>query len=236
MFRSAFVVLYLFVLSPLASAEDGIHLFLLSGQSNMGGLDPEISFVPTVQEKYGKDNVIVIKDAVGGQPIRRWFKGWKPANGPAPEKTGDLYDRLLVKTRKAIEGKKIASVSFSWMQGERDAREKHGDVYAASLKGIVDQLKADLNRNDINVVIGRLSDFGNKNKSYGHWNQIRQIQVDFAKTNPRVEWVDTDDLNDGKNKKGKDIKDDLHYSVEGYKTFGKRLAEKSIALIEQHSH
>lgn len=228
-------VLILPAFSLTAMADEGVHLFILSGQSNMGGLDPDISFVPTVEKEFGKDNVIVIKDAVGGQPIRRWYKEWKPANGPKPEKNGDLYDRLIKKVQTAIKGKKIASVSFSWMQGERDARERHGSVYAASLKGICDQLKQDLGRNDLNVVIGRLSDYGVKKGKYGDWNKIREIQVQFAKDNPRTEWVDTDDLNDGKNRKGKDIKDDLHYSVEGYKTFGTRLAEKSIKLIKQHA-
>jgi len=44
----------------------------------------------------------------------------------------------------------------------------------------------------------------------------------------------TDDLNDGKNIKRKEIKDDLHYSVKGYKTLEKRFAEKAIALIRKH--
>jgi hypothetical protein len=44
---------------------------------------------------------------------------------------------------------------------------------------------------------------------------------------------DTDDLNDGKNRGGKDIKNDLHYSAEGYKTLGKRFAESALNLIKQ---
>ena len=33
------------------------HLFILSGQSNMAGLKPEISFTPTVEAAFGKENV-----------------------------------------------------------------------------------------------------------------------------------------------------------------------------------
>lgn len=234
MVRSALFFLLLAVSASDVTADEGVHLFLLSGQSNMGGLDPEISFIPTVEEKFGKQNVIVIKDAVGGQPIRRWYKQWKPADGPMPEKNGDLYDRLMNKVRQQTAGKTIKSVSFCWMQGERDAREKHASVYKASLQGLCDQLKKDLKRNDLNVVIGRLSDFGINKPAYSDWNRIREIQVSFAEASSRIEWVDTDDLNDGQNRKGKTIQDDLHYSVEGYRTFGKRLAEKSIALIHQH--
>ena len=44
----------------------GPHLFILSGQSNMAGLKPEESFTPAVEEAFGKKNVIVVKDALGG--------------------------------------------------------------------------------------------------------------------------------------------------------------------------
>ena len=72
----------------------GSHLFILSGQSNMAGLDPEISFIPTIHEQYGAENAIIVKDALGGQPIRRWYKDWKPAQGDEPEATGDNQSRL----------------------------------------------------------------------------------------------------------------------------------------------
>ena len=141
-----FTFIALLAVSSVACGEDGIHLFILSGQSNMAGLKPEESFTPTVEKEFGKENVVVVKDAVGGQPIRRWFREWKDATGNRPEKNGDLYEQLMRKVRPAIKGKKILSVSFFWMQGERDAREKHGDVYAASLQGLQNQLADDLER------------------------------------------------------------------------------------------
>jgi len=118
------------------------------------------------------------------------------------------------------------------MQGERDAREKHGEVYARSLRGLIDQFSADLGREDIYFVIGRLSDFDMADKKYPHWTMVRKAQVEVADADPRGAWVSTDDLNDGENKQGKQIKNDLHYSVEGYKALGKRFAEKSIELIK----
>ncbi|MEM7391633.1 MAG: sialate O-acetylesterase [Verrucomicrobiota bacterium] len=209
------------------------HLFILSGQSNMAGLRPEESFTPTVQKAFGTENVIVVKDAVGGQPIRRWYKQWKPAEGDGPKATGDLYDRLMGKVKAATAGKKIATVSFVWMQGEKDAREKHGAVYRASFEGLIDQLSVDLGRKDVNFVIGRLSDFDMDNKRYPHWTMVRDEIVKLAEANPRGAWVDTDDLNDGKNRRGKDIKNDLHYSAQGYVTLGKRFADEAIKLIKK---
>ncbi len=214
-----------------AAAPSAKHLFILSGQSNMQGLRPDESFTPTVEAALGKENVIVVIDALGGQPIRRWYKKWKPAEGDQPKATGDLYDRLMKKVNAAAKDKQLASVTFVWMQGERDANEKHGKVYAASLTGLYDQLSADLNRKDVNFVVGRLSDFDMQNRRYAHWTMVRAAQVQVAESHPRGRWVDTDDLNDGKNRRGKEIKNDLHYSAEGYKVLGKRFADEAIELI-----
>ena len=218
-----------------AHAADGDkHLFILSGQSNMQGHRPEEAFTPAVNAALGADNAIVVQDALGGQPIQRWYKNWKAPDGTKPEKTGDLYDRLMTKVLPAIKGKQLQSITFIWMQGERDAKMKWGPVYEKSLKGLHDQLCADLDRDDVNFVIGRLSDFDMDNRKYPHWTMVRDIQVSVAKSNARFAWVNTDDLNDGTNRKGKSISNDLHYSAEGYKTLGKRFAETALRLVESN--
>ena len=214
-------------------ADGGKHLFILSGQSNMQGHRPQEAFTPTVKKALGKANVIVIQDALGGQPIQRWWKQWKSPKGEKPAKTGDLYDRLMGKVNPAIKGQALKSVTFIWMQGERDAKQLWGPVYAASLKGLYEQLGNDLKRKDINFVIGRLSDFDMANKRYRHWTMVREAQVKVAESDPRFAWVNTDDLNDGVNRKGKPIKNDLHYSAEGYKILGKRFAQSALKLIKQ---
>ena len=74
-----------------------------------------------------------------------------------------------------------------------------------------------------------------KDKGPRSWKLIREVQVKVADASPRGAWVDTDDLNDGLNKKGKEIKNDLHYTQKGYELLGKRFAEKAIALIKKHA-
>jgi len=212
------------VAAPAGGAEvKKLHLFILSGQSNMVGLNPQISFTPAVTKAFAGDDVLVVKDAAGGQPIRRWHKKWKPAKGDTPKATGDLYDRLMKKVAAAVKGRKPTTVTFVWMQGERDARERHGEVYAASFRGLVAQLQADLKRKDVNFVIGRLSDFDNGNKRYPHWTMVRDAQVAVAEADPRGAWIDTDGLNGPK--------DGLHYTKDGYKEMGTRFAAKAIELI-----
>lgn len=201
----------LLLLSELASVAHDIdkHLFVLSGQSNLARLDPNETFTPAVIREFGKDNVIVVHDAKGGEPIRRWYKKWKPANGA-----------------------RIKTVTFVWMQGESDSKE-NGRVYAASLRGLIDQLANDLGRQDINFVIGRLSDHSMDKRRFPHWTMVRQAQVAVAEADPRGAWVDIDDLNSGMGIKGKKVVDDLHYSVEGYQTLGRRFAEAAISLIKK---
>ncbi len=66
---------FLMLVWPLVvCAQDGKHLFILSGQSNMVGLKPEESFLPQLEAKFGKGNILIAKDAMGSQPIRRWYK------------------------------------------------------------------------------------------------------------------------------------------------------------------
>jgi len=226
------ICLTTFIMSSCNQEQEGKHLFILSGQSNMAGLRPEESFTPAIEGEFGKENVIVVKDARGGQPIRRWYKDWKPLEGNEPKAQPDLYDSLMTKVYNSIEKETIATVTFIWMQGERDAREKLGEVYEKSLIGLYNQLCNDLKRKDINFIIGRLSDFDVLNEKYPHWVMIRNIQVKVADSNLSFGWIDTDDLNDGYNRKGEEIKNDLHMSAEGYITMGKRFSDKSIQIIK----
>lgn len=86
----------------------------------------------------------------------------------------------------------------------------------------------------MNFIIGRLSDFDMKNEKYPHWVMIRDIQTKVSESNSRFGWIDTDDLNDGINSKGKTIKNDLHMSVEGYVIMGRRFAKKAIKLVNRN--
>lgn len=234
--RAVLALLSLVLFVPVApiSAAEGAHLFVLSGQSNMAGHRPEEAFIPTVEEALGPENVIVVQDAQGGQPIHRWFREWTPpAGGVSTKNRGDLYDRLMKKVRAAVGERELASVTFIWMQGERDARMAWGEVYRESLLGLYEQFSDDMGRDDVLFVNGRLSDFDMGNRRYPHWTRIREIQVDLAESDPRFAWVDTDDLNDGKNRAGKPIENDLHYSGEGYRILGKRFAETSLELLRE---
>ena len=232
--RSLLSLTWIFFFSFSALADDhGKHLFVLSGQSNMQGHRPDEAFTPMVEKALGKEKVIVVQDALGGQPIHRWWKEWKAPEGENPKQIGDLYDRLMGKVNAAIEGQKIKTVCFVWMQGERDAKMGWGKLYEKALLDLHAQLANDLKwkKNDLGFVIGRLSDFDMSNKRYPHWTMVREAQERAANSNKNFFLVNTDDLNDGLNRKGKAIKDDLHYSAEGYKELGRRFAEACLKVV-----
>lgn len=218
-------ILVLAFCSTGAAAGDGKHLFILTGQSNMENLNPTRTFIPAVVEAFGQKNVIVVKDAEGGRPIRRWYKDWTSPDGNQPDNTGDLYNRLMKKVSGAIDGEQLKTISVVWMQGERDANEGLGEVYAASLKGLINQFRSDLERPDLHFIIGRLSDFDLDNSKYPDWTRVRKAQMHVARETDHTVWVNTDDLN------GK--QDKLHYTNEGYKQLGNRFARAAISLIDQ---
>ena len=226
--KSVVLTAFLYLSCLHTNANDaGKHLFLLSGQSNMKRFQHKQFFTPAVQAAYGANNVIVIKNAEGGQPISKWYKAWTSGSGEQPEKTGQLYDSLIENIKEETTGIKIKSVTFIWMQGEADVKAGNVDVYAKSFKGLLGQLEKDLNRKDINIIIGRLSDFGLKNRSNPTWEEMREVQMKLGNENPRACWVDTDDLNGKKNS--------LHYvRPEGYRKLGERYVEAAKKLIKDN--
>ena len=174
--------------------------------------------------------LVVVKEAVYGQPIYKFYRDWKAdASGtvPKPGETGRLYKKLMEKVDEAMAGKPAPDpVTFVWMQGEADAKAD-GDVYEQSLKGLIAQVRGDLKRNDVTVVIGRLSDYAKADDPRHYRGKIREIQVTVATADPLAAWVDTDDLNGTYN--------GLHYNKDGYRILGERFAAQAIALIQKQA-
>ena len=112
----------------LKADESGKHLFILSGQSNMARFKPALWFTPGISEALGAGNVIVSFHAQGGQPISKWYKEWKSGKGETDPDAGKIYDAMMEATKAKMEGEKIRTVTFVWMQGEADSKAKHSDV------------------------------------------------------------------------------------------------------------
>ena len=225
-------IIIIVALSGLLKAEEsGKHLFILSGQANMARFKPALWFTPGISEALGADNVIVSFYAQGGQPISKWYKEWKSGKGETDPDAGKIYDAMMDATKAKIEGEKIQTITFIWMQGEADSKAQNSDVYLASLNGLKKQLEQDLKRTDLNFIIGRLSDSGlyrrrdKKRIENPHWEGIRKAQQAFADASQRAVWIDTDDLNGEKNA--------LHLiKPEGYRKLGERYVKAAVQLVK----
>jgi hypothetical protein len=239
--KSIFLTLALSVLT-LSAADKPAHLFILTGQSNMAGMDPKLGFEPEAKLLFPEADVAYIKIAVGGQPIRYWVNEWNEiatkhgvdvakarAGDKGTQTTAFFYTRILEQFATMLkEHPNAKSVTFCWMQGENDSKLGLHAPYADALKQLIANLRHDLKRPDMNAVIGRISDHDKLNPPA--WQTVRQMQVDVAKTDPHGAWVDCDDLND-KEVKGV-MTNDLHYTKEGYATLGRRFVRQAKALID----
>jgi hypothetical protein len=235
-FTSLFLLLYTF---PLA-AEKPVHLFILSGQSNMAGMNPMLGLVPEAKGLFPEQEVVFFKIAQGGKPIRLWVKEWnqiagkhqvsvlnETQGGKDPSMT--FYRPILAQYRSILEKHPDpASVTFCWMQGERDAREKLSAAYSDALQQLISNLRRDLGQPEMNFVIGRLSDYGTPDNK--HWQKVRAAQVAIAEADKHGAWVDCDDLNN-KLKDGV-ARNDLHYTAKGYELLGRRFVRQARALVE----
>ena len=215
----------------LEAEVSGKHLFILSGQSNMARFKPALWFTPGISKELGADNVIVSFHAQGGQPISKWYKEWKSSKGETDPDAGKIYDAMMEATQTKIDGERIRTVTFIWMQGEADSKAQNSDVYLASLNGLKKQLEEDLQRTDINFIIGRLSDSGffrrrdKKRVENLHWEEIRKAQQSFADASQQAVWIDTDDLNGEKN--------ELHLiKPDGYSMLGERYVDAALKLLD----
>jgi hypothetical protein len=205
-----------------------LYLFVLSGQSNMYFLDPDTSFTPEVTRRLGRHEVLVVRDAEIGRPIRRWYKRWRPAPGrPGGPADGLLYDRLMMRVRAALGDRRPDAACLVWMQGERDAAERQGAVYADSLVGLFAQFAADVPTPNVCFVIGRLSDFRG-GAAYPDWSVVREAQRRVGDSDPRFRWIDTDDLNGPA--------DAEHYTRAGFRTLGQRFADAAVYLIQANGY
>ena len=116
------------------------------------------------------------------------------------------------------------------MQGERDANGGAQAAYKKSLQQLIANLRRDLDRPDMNIVIGRIGDYKIDDPESG-CVAVRKIQREIVDEDAHGAWVDVDDLND-REVDGK-IVSAVHYNrPEGYVILGERFARQGYALVK----
>ena len=230
-------------------AKEKFHLYLLMGQSNMVGRDtrtladqvddprvlavnadgvwviardpihaqngriapgvgPGISFGRSMAAASPGVSVGLIPCAVGSTPLRRWEKG------------GDLYQIALDRAKAAERVGTLRGVL--WHQGEADAaKQANAESYEHRLVRMIDDLRRDLGRPDLPVVVGQLGDFIRVEKLTSVDTVRRAIKA-VAGDERRVGFVDSAGLTD----KG----DALHFDAASQAELGRRYAAEMTRL------
>lgn len=194
--------------------------------SNRFGI--ELSFAKKIQELYPNQKIAIIKYSMGGTSIdstaARQYGSW------APDFKGiNQYDNFLTTLRLAFETSdfdkngikdKLIPSGIIWMQGESDALfEKSATNYYDNLKRLLNLFRAALRKNDLPIVIGKISDSENEfgRKTLKYCDLVQFAQEKFADDDENAFIV--------RSTKRYKYLDKYHYNSDGYIDLGIKFAE-----------
>ncbi|WP_194698880.1 sialate O-acetylesterase [Chryseobacterium caseinilyticum] len=198
----------------------------------------ELTFARQIKELFPNDKIALIKYAREGTSIDSLAAGnfgcWDADfNG---KKGINQYDHFLKTLSLALEesdidkdGKKdeIVPSGILWMQGESDGgfSREIAEKYYGHLHNLMNLMRASLRKDDIPVVIGKISDSG-KNENGKVWafgEIIQEAQEKFVKTDKKAAIV--------RSTKKYLYSDTWHYNSAGYLDLGEKFAEEVFRLI-----
>ncbi|HVF10752.1 MAG TPA: sialate O-acetylesterase [Abditibacteriaceae bacterium] len=170
------------------------------------------SMADAVQRPIG-----LIPAAHGGTSLEQWSTQLKSEGGHS------LYGAMLERIERA-EG---VLKGVLWYQGESDAltpevAPSYGERFAAW----VQQLRTDLAREDLPVIVVQLGRFTSPVENTPvekAWDEVRQAQYDLPETVPHTGVTSAVDLG---------LVDPIHINAYGLIRLGKRLARVALALAE----
>ena len=195
---------------------------------------PEVGFADALVEAGVREQVVLVKLAVGGTHL---YGEWHPdARPPRPgESPRDcLYPRLIAEVNQArvalaAEGRQVAVTGMLWMQGERDSRTREmADAYERNLARLIQAVRKDVGVADLPVVVGKVCprmmvvDLGSCIRIHAYREKVRAAQAAVAAKDPRVELVETDDLPQF---------DNLHFDAAGQMALGRRFARAYLKMV-----
>lgn len=200
----------------------------------------ELSFAKKLQALYPNEKIALVKYARGGSSLdslaAREFGSWemdyRGTNGI------NQLDHYLVTLKEAFKTRDIDKNGIDdvlipcgiiWMQGESDGTitEEIALRYYANLKRLMDLIRASLHRDDLPIVIGKISDSGidHEGKVWKYGELVQYAQEKFVRTDRQAVIV--------RDTKHYGYSDPWHYDSEGYIDLGKKFAE---AVYQMNKH
>lgn len=182
------------------------------------GLGPGLRFAQRLAgEIKGSFDIGLIPTAVGGSEIREWH----------PE-TGKLYKEAIKRTKEAQ--KRGVVRALLWHQGESDATESNGSLYAKRLREVIAGFRRDLNVPDLLVLVGTLGSYLDKHfakNMFGNWKVVNEQIREVANEDNRVFLVEAEDL--------ESAGDNLHFSAVSAQRLGERYFDGYVLALERYS-
>jgi hypothetical protein len=200
----------------------------------------ELSLANKLREYYPNEKIAIIKYARGGISIDSLAAGGWGSLEPDYRGLNGLnqYDHFLRTVRLAFDDKDIDNDGIEdylipsgiiWMQGESDARftEEIANGYYDNLKRLMDLMRAALHRDDLPVVIGKISDSGNNDagKVWKHGEIVQYAQEKYARTDKNAAIV--------RSTQHYNYSDQWHYDSNGYIDLGVKFAEAIYLLNKE---
>ncbi len=205
--------------------------------SNRFGI--ELTFAKRLQQLYPGEKIALVKYSRGGSSIDSlaagtfgsWEMDYRGTNGI------NQWDHFLVTVNQALKTQDIdgdgreevlVPTGIIWMQGESDAAFTEGiaNRYYANLKRLMDLIRASLHKDDLAVVIGKISDSWNneRGKVWEFGELVQYAQEKYAKTDRRAAIV--------RSTRYYKYSDPWHYNSAGYIDLGWQFAEAVYRLNE----
>lgn len=200
---------------------------------------PELFFAKKLKEYDPNQKIAIIKYSRAGTSLdslaAAQFGSWEPDYRGS--KGINQYDHCLKAIDQALrsmdinqDGKEdiLVPAGILWMQGESDAAysEEIANNYFQHLKRLMDLLRAALHKNDIPVVLGKISDSWNNDagKVWKHGELVQYAQEKYARTDRMAAIV--------RSTRYYKYSDTWHYDTEGFIDLGEKFAE-AIYLLRQ---
>lgn len=200
----------------------------------------ELSFAHKIQHLYPNERIAIIKYSRGGTSIDSLaagrFGSWEPdyqgSNGI------NQYDHFLKTVRLAMKQKDIDGDGIEdelipsgilWMQGESDGvfTEEIAVKYYDNLKRLMDLIRATLRKDDLPVIIGKISDSNNDTdgKVWDYGELVQYAQEKYARNDPHAAIV--------RSTKHYQYSDKWHYDSKGFIDLGVQFALAYYGLVER---
>jgi hypothetical protein len=210
--------------------------FRTDGETNQPSnrIGPELLFGQTLVVHDPEARIAIIKYARAGSGLGRdiGFGDWYP--DLAEGNRINQYDNALTTIRNAYshsdidgdgEPDTLVPAGIVWMQGETDAGDlESARRYQANLKRMMNLLRAAMRKDDLPVVIGKITDSGmtEDGSTWDYADIVQLAQEAFVESDECASFVTaTDEMN---------YSDAAHYDTDGYIRMGIAFAEAVLEL------